>query len=208
MDDVKRDVADEVRADQEAPEGEAEPTPSAGTEAGDEVPGSSEPAGEGETNEQPGPDWQAIAEERYQQILRLRADFENFRRRVDREREELQGLVAAEIFGRLLTVYDNLDRALKSIPDSPDAAAWRTGIAMTQKSFLDVLKSQGVEPVPTVGQPFDPAIHEAILRAPDPAPDGTVVEELQAGFRWRDRVIRAALVKVSSGPEPAETAEQ
>jgi molecular chaperone GrpE len=146
-------------------------------------------------------DWESLAEDRYQQILRLRADFENFRRRVDREREELRGIVAEEIFSRLLTVYDNLDRALKAMPDTPEAAAWRTGIAMTHKSFVEVLKSQGVEPVPTAGQNFDPAIHEAILRTPDSAPEGTVLEELQAGFRWGNRVLRAALVRVSAGPE-------
>jgi molecular chaperone GrpE len=154
----------------------------------------------------PEPDWAKVAEERYQQILRLRADFENFRRRVDREREELRGVVAEEIFGRLLGVYDNLTRALKAMPDGPEAEAWRTGIAMTHKNFLEVLRSQGVEPVPTVGQTFDPAIHEAIMRTPDEAPEGTVIEELQAGFRWRDRVLRAALVRVSAGPE--ETADE
>jgi molecular chaperone GrpE len=167
----------------------------------------SDAASEGEPEPTPAVDWQQVAEERYQQLLRLRADFENYRRRVDREREEWQGLVAQEIFGRLLGVFDSLDRALKSIPDTEDVAPWRTGIAMTHRTFLEVLKSQGVERIATVGEPFDPAVHEAIARSPDAAPEGTVLEELQAGFRWRDRVLRAALVRVSAGPPAAEPAD-
>lgn len=152
----------------------------------------------------PGPDWQALAEERSQQILRLRADFDNFRRRMDRERDEYRGLVAAEIFSSFLSVYDNLERALKSIPDDESVKAWRSGLEMTRKGFLETLKAQGVEPVATVGEPFDPTIHEAIVRVADPAAEGTVLEEFQAGFRWKTRVLRAALVKVSSGPEEGE----
>ena len=150
--------------------------------------------------------WKTVADEREQQLLRLRADFDNFRRRTEREREEIRGLVAEEIFGRLLAVHDNLMRALQSLPSTEEAAAWRTGIAMTQKSFLDVLKSQGVEPVETVGAAFDPAVHEAIMRTPADEPEGTVVEELQAGFRWRQRLLRAALVRVSAGPIAATEA--
>lgn len=171
----------------------------------DGVDGQREPAVEEVT---PEPDWQALAEERYQQILRLRADFENFRRRMDRERDEYRGLIAQDIFSSFLAVYDNLARALKSIPDDESVKAWRSGLEMTRKGFLETLKAQGVEPVPTVGEPFDPTIHEAIVRVADPAAEGTVLEEFQAGFRWRTRVLRAALVKVSSGPEEEEPQEE
>lgn len=153
---------------------------------------------------EPAIDWQAVAEERYQQILRLRADFENFRRRVDREREEFRGVVVAEILRDFLRVYDNLERAVQAVPAVPEAEAWRAGIEMTRRGFLEVLKAQGVEPVPTVGEAFDPSIHEAIGRVADPSPEGTVVEEVQAGFRWRSRVLRAALVRVSAGPSAEE----
>lgn len=148
-------------------------------------------------------DWQALAEERWDSLLRLRADFENFRRRMDREREEFRSLVASEILARFLLVYDNLDRALKAVPESEEVRAWRTGIEMTRRGFLEVLKHEGVDTIPTAGEAFNPEIHEAIVRVPDSAPEGTVLEELQAGFRTPSRVLRAALVKVSAGPEEA-----
>lgn len=145
---------------------------------------------------------QALAEERRNQFLRLSADFENFRRRVERERDELKASVARELLTSLLPAYDNLERALKAVTGDVDAGLVK-GLEMTRKSFLDGLADQGVERVLTTGQPFDPTIHEAIQSAPDASPEGTVLDEYQAGFRWRDRVLRAALVKVSSGA-PAE----
>ena len=146
-------------------------------------------------------DWQALAEERWDSLLRLRADFENFRRRMDREREEFRSLVASELLARFLVVYDNLERALKAMPVDHEAASFRTGIEMTRRGFLEVLKQEGVETIPTVGQMFDPNVHEAIVRTPDPAPEDTVLEELQAGFKTSSRVIRAALVRVSAGSD-------
>lgn len=146
-------------------------------------------------------DWQALAEERWDTILRLRADFENYRRRIDREREDLRVLVAGDILVRFLSVYDNLDRALKAMPDGEDTRAVRTGLEMTRRSFLELLRQEGVELVPTVGTTFDPAVHEAIGRVTHDTPDGTVLDEVQAGFRSKSRVLRAALVRVSAGPE-------
>jgi molecular chaperone GrpE len=155
----------------------------------------------------PATDWEALAAERWDTILRLRADFENYRRRVDREREDLRALVAEDLLLRFLPVYDNLDRALKAIPDEESTRAFRKGLEMTRRSFLELLRQEGVEPVPTVGTAFDPSMHEAIARVASDAPDGTVLDEVQAGFRRRDRVIRAALVRVSSGPEAAADEE-
>jgi molecular chaperone GrpE len=208
-------VPDDEKGSETPQETPTEPNPSAEAapqdapptaESGADGPAASETGSEVEAAPaEPAIDWQAVAEERYQQILRLRADFENFRRRVDREREEFRGVVVAEILRDFLKVYDNLERAVQAVPPVPEAEAWRTGIEMTRRGFLEALKAQGVEPVPTVGEPFDPSIHEAIGRVPDSSPEGTVVEELQAGFRWRSRVLRAALVRVSAGP-PAEAA--
>jgi len=140
-----------------------------------------------------------LAEDRQQQILRLSADFENFRRRVDREREEIRAIVARELLASLLPAYDNLERALKALPDEASLSGLRKGLDMTRQSFLDGLASQGVERVATVGHPFDPEVHEAIAQVTASAPEGTVLEEYQAGFRWRGRVLRAALVQVSAG---------
>ena len=174
--------------------GEAKTTPEAADPAAEQT--------ESEAAREAAPNWQALAEERWDSLLRLRADFENFRRRMDREREEFRSLVASEILARFLVVYDNLERALKAMPADEEASPWRTGIEMTRRGFLEVLKQEGVESIPTVGQMFDPTVHEAIVRTPDPAPEDTVLEELQAGFKTPSRVIRAALVRVSAGSEP------
>lgn len=179
-------MRDEEREKQEGTELEQQPMPDEGASAG--VSGSGE-------------DWQALAEERWDSLLRLRADFENFRRRMDREREEFRSLIASEILSRFLLVYDNLDRALKAIPATEDVKAFRTGLEMTRRGFLEVLRHEGLETIPTAGEMFNPEVHEAIVRVADAAPEGTVLEELQAGFKSGSRVIRAAMVKVSAGPE-------
>lgn len=150
---------------------------------------------------EPAQDWEQTAKERYDQLLRLRADFENFRRRVDRDREELTVQITGSVLASMLPVYDNLDRALKLIPDQGETHSWRVGIEMTLKGFEEALGRMGVEPIAAVGQSFDPNLHEAVAREESSEPEGTILEELVKGFRWRDRVIRASLVKVSSGEE-------
>jgi molecular chaperone GrpE len=145
-----------------------------------------------------------LAESRYDQLVRLQADFENFRRRVDREREEIQGHVAERLLRDLLPVFDNLERALKYMPTEGEAKAWRVGVEMTLNGFLEAFKRLGVTPIAAIGTPFDPRFHEAVQRVESAEPEGTVVEELQRGFVWNDRVLRASLVKVSMGLEPPE----
>jgi molecular chaperone GrpE len=154
---------------------------------------------------EPEPDWRALAEERYEQILRLRADFENLRRRVERERLEYHRQLLGGIVLALLPVYDNLERAVKFMPNEGEAKAWRLGVEMTLKGFDDLLGQWGVEPIAAVGQPFDPALHEAIQRVPSDQPEGTVVEELVRGFRMGDRVLRASQVKVAEAPKAPAT---
>ncbi len=154
--------------------------------------------------EDPETNWETVAEERYEQLVRLRADFENFRRRQDREREDIRAFVMATVLSDLLPVYDNLDRALKSMPADDEAKSWRVGIEMTMKGFNEALSRQGVDAIMTEGQMFDPRWHEAIQRVPSDLPEGTIVGELAKGFRWKERVLRASMVRVSEGPsEPA-----
>ncbi|MDA8192584.1 MAG: nucleotide exchange factor GrpE [Thermaerobacter sp.] len=145
------------------------------------------------------PNWELLAEERYEQLVRLRADFENFRRRVDRDRDELSGRLTGRLLSDLLPVYDNLERAIKYMPNEGDAKAWRVGVEMTLKGFDEALTRMGVAPIPSVGEIFDPRVHEAVQRVDHEAPEGTIVEELQKGFQWNDQVIRASLVRVSTG---------
>ena len=152
-------------------------------------------------------DWQGLAGSRYDQLVRLQADFENFRRRVDRDRVEAEAQTIARMLGSLLPVYDNLERAVKFMPDEGEAKAWRVGVEMTLSGFDEALGRLGVNAIATVGHPFNPMLHEAIQQVDSVLPEGTVVEEVQKGFQWRDRILRAALVKVSSGPSVQEEAE-
>lgn len=148
--------------------------------------------------------WQEVAESRYDQLIRLQADFDNFRRRMDRERDEIQGRVAERLLSDLLPVFDNLYRALQYMPTDGEAKAWRVGVEMTLKGFLEALARLGVKPIEAMGMHFDPRFHEAVQRVDSPEPEGTVVEELQRGFTWNDRVLRATLVKVSTGEAPPD----
>lgn len=128
-------------------------------------------------------------------LLRLQADFDNFRRRSQKEKEELSQVVAGEVFRELLPVLDNFERALAA--PGEDAAQVRTGVAMIYRQFGTIMERFGVKPIEAVGSPFDPARHEAVLRVEDAAqPDGQVVEELQKGYEINGRVLRASMVKV------------
>lgn len=150
--------------------------------------------------------WEEVARSRYEQLVRLQADFDNFRRRMDRERDEIQGRVAERLLSDLLPVFDNLERALQYMPTEGEAKAWRVGLEMTLNGFLEALARLGVKPIQALGSHFDPRFHEAVQRVDSVEPEGTVVEELQRGFLWNERVLRASLVKVSTGEgTPAES---
>lgn len=164
-----------------------------------EVKGSPEDGDEDIKRDKSEVDWEDLARSRYDQMLRLKADFENFRRRMDREREEIQGHAAERLLSALMPVFDNLERALGYMPTEGEAKAWRVGLEMTRDGFLEAFSRLGVKPIEAVGASFDPRFHEAVQRVESKEPEGTIVEELQRGFSWNDRVLRASLVKVSSG---------
>jgi molecular chaperone GrpE len=131
--------------------------------------------------------------------LRLRADFENFRRRAAKESEDLRERAAEGLLRELLPILDNLGRGLadNSVADDP----FRKGIALVHRQLLDLLKREGLEPIDAMGQQFDPERHEAVTRqeTTEVAP-GTVVEEMQKGYRYRGRLLRPSLVKVAAAP--------
>ena len=142
----------------------------------------------------------ALADQHFDRLARLQADFENYRRRVRQEREELAAFAAEGLITRLLPVLDNLDRAIKA-ETGAGAEAWRQGVEMTLKQFQDVLAREGVETIPAEGLPFDPTAHEAVMQVEsEEHEDNIVVEELQKGYRLGGRVIRPAMVKVSRRP--------
>lgn len=131
-----------------------------------------------------------------EQLLRRRAEFENFRKRMERERENARTDAIATVLKALGPVLDNLDRALGA--EGSDASL-REGIELTRRELLAILESQGVKLEDPQGQPFDPERHQALAHEPVPGvPEGTVVEVYRKGYSYGDRLLRPALVKVAA----------
>ena len=130
-----------------------------------------------------------------EKYLRALADFDNYRKRVERERAETSRGAQAEPLRAFLGVIDNLDRALGAGGSGNDL---RAGVQMILKQSEDLLRRFGVEVVPALGQPFDPAVHEAVVRVEDAAASvPTVSEEFQRGYRFHGKLLRPAMVKVA-----------
>ena len=138
------------------------------------------------------------------QLTRRQADFENYRKRVERERSETYNRVNADVATKLLPVLDNLKRALEaeSSVESSESDEFRhflSGVDLIYKQLNGVLEAMGVKPVPAVGEPFDPHIHEAVVtEATDDYEPDTVMQEMVTGYRLGDKLIRPALVKVAT----------
>lgn len=147
-------------------------------------------------------------EELTRDLQRERADFANYRRRNEAERAEFALFAKAELLKRLLDVLDDLDRALESLPADLGEQPWVDGIRHVDRKLRDILASEGLEEVGSVGRPFDPHIHEAIGHVDSTAPEGTVVDEVRKAYKLHDRVIRPALVTVAKAlSEAAEHQE-
>ncbi len=133
------------------------------------------------------------------QLQRERADFANFRRRVDGERAMARQLASRDILIRILPVMDDFDRALAAVPADQPETGWISGTRMVGKKLASVLESAGVTPVPTLGERFDPALHEAVATEPGTAGDH-VVEVYQGGYRLAGTLLRPAMVKTGDAP--------
>jgi molecular chaperone GrpE len=133
---------------------------------------------------------------------RSAADFANYKRRTDEERATLSQFANAVLIGKLLSVLDDFDRALESVPAEQAHDPWAEGVQLVERKLRNVLESEGVTPIEAVGQPFDPNLHEAVVHE-DTAdhPDNQVIGELQRGYRLHDRVIRPSLVRVANNPK-------
>ncbi|MGG3450945.1 nucleotide exchange factor GrpE [Domibacillus aminovorans] len=135
------------------------------------------------------------AEERY---LRLRADFENFRRRANLDREAQEKYRAQRLVTDLLPVLDNFERALQVTPEQEETKSVLQGVEMVYKTLVAALESEGVEPIEAVGHPFDPTIHQAVMTESDEnAEPNSILAELQKGYKLKDRVLRPSMVKVN-----------
>ena len=144
------------------------------------------------------------------QYMRIAADFENFRKRTAKEKEELEVKVKCSTITELLSVVDNFERARSQLkPQNDGEMGIHKSYQSVYKQLVDALKRIGVSPMRPEGKDFDPNLHEAVLRQPtEEHPEGTVMEELQRGYFLGDRVLRHALVKVAAAPEPVETLEE
>ena len=135
------------------------------------------------------------------QLLRRRAEFENYRKRVDRDREQSGIESAAALLKDIIPTLDNLDRALEA---TGAESTLREGVELTRREFLTFLDRHGVVVEDPTGQPFDPQRHQALSHEVVPGrPEGTVVEVFRKGYSYKDRLLRPALVKVAKAPDAA-----
>ena len=138
-----------------------------------------------------------LAEEE-NRFLRLRADFDNLRRRTQLDREAAEKYRAQSLLTDLLPVIDNFERALQVEVASEDATSLYKGIEMVYKSFIEATKKEGLELIPAEGEVFDPTIHQAVMQENDDSKDsGIILRELQKGYKLKDRVIRPSMVSVN-----------
>ncbi len=143
-----------------------------------------------------------------ERLLRTRADFENFRKRTARERDELVQLAHADLVAQLLPVLDNFELALSSSAAATDASALLEGVQMIQSQLLTALGALGLEKIKAEGEIFNPHLHEAVgVMEASGAKENTVVEVLRPGYMLKRKVLRPAMVKVSR-PKPARRKEK
>lgn len=152
----------------------------------------------------------AQLEERSSQYMRIAADFENYRKRTIKEKEDLEVQAKRNAITELLPVVDNFERARSQIkPQNDGEMAIHKSYQGVYKLLVDSLKRLGVSPMRPEGQPFDPNLHEAVMREPtDEYPEGTVLEELVRGYYLGDRVLRHAMVKVAAPKEDTPSSEE
>ena len=139
------------------------------------------------------------------QYMRIAADFDNFRKRQSRDQEDQRTQIACSTLSEILPVVDNFERARQQLdPQAEEAQSIHRSYQGLYKQLVDVFKQLGVSPMRVEGEPFDPTLHEAVLREPsDEHAEDLVIAELQRGYHLNDRVLRHALVKVSMGPGPS-----
>ena len=146
-------------------------------------------------------EWQEKYETLNNQYIRLAADFDNFRKRQEAERESLLKYGAENTVKKLIEVIDNFDRGLKAIETVEDCEKVKECYQLAYKNFNDVLGKIGLEVIKAEGEEFDPNIHEAVMQTPtEEHPENVIIAELQKGYKLGDKVLRASLVNVATAP--------
>ena len=157
------------------------------------------PAASGDTDPPVADDVDRLRGERdeyYERLIRTTADFDNYRKRTDRERRGLAEYAAMDLLTDLLPLADDFERALAT--DAKDGDAFRCGVEIIYKQLLDLMTRRGVTPIDVLGVDFDPTLHQAVAHEPSAAHrDGEIMEELRRGYTLRDRLLRASMVKVA-----------
>ena len=197
----------------QSPEGGAEgPAPGAMPDPGSGDAGASEaPTVSGSREEQLEAELTVLRSEHESvrsQYMRIAADFDNFRKRQSRDQQDQRLQITCSTLSEILPVVDNFERARQQLdPQHEEAQGLHRSYQGLYKQLVDVFKQLGVSPMRVEGEPFDPSLHEAVLREPNEEyPEDVVIAELQRGYHLDGRVLRHALVKVSMGPGPSAPA--
>lgn len=135
-------------------------------------------------------------------LQRSRAEFANYRRRIEQDQAQLRVRATEGLLRKLLPVADDFDRAIRAAPEDIRSHPWHEGVRLVERKLWSVLENEGVRPIESVGMPFDPSRHEAIMVDEDAASSDTVVEEFQRGYTQHDIVLRPAMVKVGAAVDP------
>jgi molecular chaperone GrpE len=136
----------------------------------------------------------------YERLLRKTAEFDNYRKRVDRDRQATSESLTAEVMRDLLPLVDDLERALKADPGTKGTESYRLGVELIQRQLLEILRRRGVKPIEALGTDFDPHFHQAVsYDASEGHRDGEVIEEFARGYMLGERLLRPAMVKVAKG---------
>jgi molecular chaperone GrpE len=131
-------------------------------------------------------------------LARLQAEFDNARKRAVREQQEFREFAAADVIKNFLPILDSFERALKAGGSNSNSNDFRNGIELIYRQFQDALQKIGVQPIVSVGQPFDPRVHEAVeMVDTTEVPDHHVLDELQRGYKYKERLLRPAMVRVA-----------
>ena len=138
------------------------------------------------------------AKDNLDQLLRLKADFENTKKRLQREKEDAIKFANEKLLIEILPIADNLDRAMASLSEGHDPEKVKQGLKLAQEELHQVLESHGVKVVQALGEPFDPQLHEAVATVDSPeAKEGAVVDEVQRGYLLNGRLIRPSRVRIA-----------
>jgi|SRR6267142_684415 len=159
------------------------------------------PNGHTSVEEEPTGEAQGTADENVAALQRMAADFANYRKRNEAERNDFAKFAKSDLIAKLLDVLDAYDRALATVPDELKGSSWVDGMWLIERKLRTVLEAEGLQAIDSLGKPFDPHEHEAIAHVESDEPEGTVITEHQKAYRLHDRVIRPAMVTVAKKRE-------